>query len=353
MKHLSFLFLLLFCNTSIAQIKQGDWMINGTGEMINQTVDNYDVSSIDLKIALGYFITEQWMVGTGIGMNVRNTFARVENQFFGRFYFKDTIKRGRLYLEAKWINGDVSAINVGSRRDKSKDVSANLSFGIDFFLSQHLALESQFTYSFFNERKIPNSGFRNRFDYFKIDIGLQYFFRYKANPKNRPVDYREILSKGLWFIGGIFEIPKRENNRLLFIQNVQPMLGVFFKRNWAMGLMFQYQATQLYQIINIGFQPFSRYYINIGKKKKMFLELNTGYTIELSEMNQKYLNNNRINYGGKIGISNFISKDVSLDISYSIERLHLFNKSFSDIIFSQNTSGLIIGLQYFISKKKS
>jgi len=343
-----FLFLFVSCST-FAQPQKGDWLVRGNASTV---VDNSlfvrSSTNIQLDIALGYFINQQWMLGGGVGLQLTDFSSSVENEIFGRFYFKDSLSKRRFYLETRLEARQFSPIGAGQSNRRFKLNSGILGLGCDYFLSPQLAIEGQIDYYFLNHFRRFDNNRTTRADFFTMNFKLQYFFRYRDHKQERLIDYRDVLKKGTWFIGGRMVLREFEQLRLINIQNIQPQAGFFLRRNWALGTSFLYKATMQYQRMTLGINPFTRYYLNVGRKKKIFLDAQFGYDLLLSRSNkEKYNKSNKVTYGGAIGWSNFITKEVSFDIAYSYKQHFQYTAKFAQQELNYSESGFTVTLQYF------
>jgi len=343
----------LVLSLSSAQTQKGDWLIKGNGASIQASRLTASSSNTNFDLALGYFINRRWVAGAGISLNLSEFSTYVTNEVFGRYYFRDSLNRNRFYLESRWEIGKYSPIGVGQSSRRTTLNSGILGIGGDYFLSEQLAIELQLDYYYLNILKRFGELSRARVDFLTFDVKLQYFFRYRDYQKERLIDYRDVLQKGNWFLGGRMSIREYDQARLLFIQNIRPLAGKFLKKNWAVGSELIYASTLRYQTIILGLGPFSRYYINLGRKKKAFVQLQGSYQWIFSDSGQgKYRTNNYLTYGAAIGWSNFITKEVSFDILYSFSKEQSYDIGFKDGGQVLTVSGLSFALQYFFQKKK-
>ncbi len=355
MKIYPLFFLLFYSCISIAQQQKGDWLVRGSGSSLNTTRVNSSVNDISLNLALGYFINDQWMAGSGIGLSLSRNTSFIRNDLFARYYFKDTLKNNRFYLEARWELGKFAPVGVGQSSRRFTNRSGIIGIGVDHFISKHLAIEAKLDYYFLTIFKQFGDDRVFKSDLLSFNVGFQYFFRYRDYQKERMLDYRTALQAGTWFVGGTFVLnePSDTRNSVTTIQNIKPHFGRFIFQNWAVGSAFSYDAGRLYRTINVEFAPFSRYYINIGRKKKIFVEANASYQIELiQDASSDFSRRNFASYGGAIGWSNFINKDVSFDIAYSfLKTISLKNEELINGDLLQR-GGIVFSIQYFISSKK-
>lgn len=351
MKYIGAILFLLFSSSTLAQIQKGDWLIRGAGSMLTAEFTGRSTSqtNINLDITLGYFITDQILVGGNTLVRFGRTSSRTKNELFGRYYFKDTILHSRFYTELRWVL-DRSAPTVVGTSNPFEFRSGVLAAGLNRFISPQLAIEAQLDYYYYT--KLIGFGRQNqiRSTHFETVFRLQYFFRYRDWKIEREMDYRNSLQKGTWFLGGRMTINERIGQSFFTEQNFNPVVGWFWKKNWAIGVELDYYAFVEYSFVNLGLYPFSRYYLNVGRKKKLFAELQAGYfrnTLRNSSL--KATRETGLQYGFAFGLSNFINENVSFDISYLlVNRSELENTSFSGLAIKRK--GLNLALHYFISK---
>ncbi len=343
-----FLFSLMTC-LSMGQIQKGDWLVRGGGATVNNSELVNSSANIDLNLELGYFISDHWMAGAGLNLSLSEFSTFVGNKLFGRYYFRDSLSTRRFfYLEGRYERIQFAPVKTGNSDRRFNYNSGIIACGVDFFLSDNLAIETQLDYYFFNKVYQFNRPNLVREDFFTFNIKFQYFFRYRDFNKERLIDYRLSLDKGVRFLGGKFVIQDRDQNRFGNIQTLRPVLGVFIKKNLALGGEFVYEATSRYDKFRIGLIPFSRYYLNLGRKKKIFVEAKGGYQLGLDRGgNNDYKKDHSFNYGAGLGLSNFITEEVSFDIVYSFLQYLNYNDELSKIQKGNNQRGFSFVLQYY------
>ncbi len=353
MKYTGAVILLFLSYTAFSQIKKGDWLVNGRGSVISTQSDRSSASTnINMKISLGYFFRDNWMAGGSIDIRTTRFSARTINEVFARHYLRDTLFNTRIYAEARWIFQQSTPIGFGTNRGY-RGSAAVLALGLNRFISPQLAIEAQLDYHFF--QRFKNSGQASRLEpgHLSTRLGIQYFFRYRDWKAERKKDYRDVLKRGSWMIGGRMTIAERLSQTFYFEQNFNPSLAFFIKRNWAFGSELNYTSFISYSFISLGLSPFSRYYLNVGRKKKIYGELRTAY---LRTFNRQGGTNNskgdEWQYGLALGLSNFINENVSFDISYSFQNNMIRSNDFS-IRSEFQRRGFNFSLHYFFTKKKS
>lgn len=340
--------MILFFEQLQAQAQKGDWLIRGNGSTVSQNVLVRSSSNFQFDIALGYFINQRWMLGAGVGIQLTEFSSSVGNELFGRYYFKDSIRAHRFYLEGRWERTQFAPIGAGQSTRRFNFASGILAIGYDFFLSEQLAIETQLDYYFLNRFKRFDDRDMTRPDFFTIGAKLQYFFRYRDHRQERLIDYRKSLKKGTWFVGGQLRLREHQQLRLFDIQKIEPEAGVFFRQNWALGTGFTYNATAQYNTMSFGLNPFTRYYLNINRKKKIYLDIHTGYRLSFSRLTkEEYVKSHGFNYGVAIGWSNFISKEVSFDIAYVFTRHFQYDQKLSKGGALYDEKGFTMAVQYF------
>ena len=342
-----FLFLLFPC---FGQLAKGDWMIGGSGSMINQFNGRASETVIQLEITPGYFFLDRWLLGGGIGLQLTPDNTTVSNQAFIRYYLKDSLSRRKMFLEGRWEKEDFSPLGIGLSNRRITSNEFILSAGVNYFLTPFLAIEAAIDYKFIRRYKQARAAVQRFNPIFEFDVGLQYFFRYKDIQQTRNRDFRSLLEKGNWLIKGDFDITLENEFENRNIQSLQLGFGRFMFKNLALGSSMFYTAGNRYREINFGLGPFLKYFLNAGKKSKLYTigQMEYGLFIAKSGVTQRALH--QVNYSFGFGLSNFINEEVSFDIGYRFNRNTLYRSFISEKALSNSNRGLVIGLNYFIVK---
>ncbi|WP_310560224.1 outer membrane beta-barrel protein [Flavobacterium sp.] len=163
---------------SNAQITTGNWMVGGSGSFTNYkntyqdntTETTYTSSYLDLSPNVGYFVVDNFSIGSVVGFSFGNPSGPDNNSLgfglapFVRYYFRKSDKIINPFLQASY--GFYSGKRQSGGYNKSSEYK--LKGGTAFFLNSSVAVE--FTIEYNSSIKIFNN---NQYDNFTTGIGLQ------------------------------------------------------------------------------------------------------------------------------------------------------------------------------------
>ncbi|RYJ45747.1 porin family protein [Flavobacterium beibuense] len=167
----------------------GDLFISGTVGFSNESTGDVKSNGFTVSPRLGYFVSENIAVGVSLGYTSTTdkapntedeTLSMLEVGAFGRYYFTPANKfslfgqLGVAYASNKWEQGDLEA--------KSNGFNIGLAPGINYFVSDHLALEATFGILGYSTDKPDTDGaestdtFEFGVDMSNINFGIVYKF---------------------------------------------------------------------------------------------------------------------------------------------------------------------------------
>jgi hypothetical protein len=176
---LFFLATLLFSGLANAQITKGNWMVGGSGSFTkykstypdNNTESTYTGYYLDLSPNVGYFVVDNFSIGSVVGFSFGNPSGPDNNSLgfglapFVRYYFRKSDKIINPFLQASYsfYRGKIQS---GEGYNKSSEY--RLKGGSAFFLNSSVALEITIEYN-----SSINNYNNNQYDNFTTGIGFQ------------------------------------------------------------------------------------------------------------------------------------------------------------------------------------
>lgn len=349
MKVISTLFVALFCFiviTSFAQIEKGTWLIGGNaniGTRLSVPDDNY---SFFAAPSAGYFITDKWLLGTGIAYG-HSTNKRPESEFtfhnfsvapFVRYYFprEDRVMHWFATLGSNFTNNNtrLQSPQIGDLKNKASAIEPFAGAGFNFFANANVAIEGTLLYQGY---------FEDDFDTHALfyNIGLQFFLP-PGPGEGYNIDNAIILGKGAWMLGlsaegGWLDIGSFDN----FFGSLTPSAGYFLSNRLVLGAAFQLAFANQNAIVYP--QPFARYYVGkIGSRLQPFATAGFGTRFQFADKTDDpgFFN---LNLTAGAGLNYFLTPNVALEGLLKYDGRQLEDD------FSTELLNFIIGFQFFLS----
>jgi hypothetical protein len=178
MRKTTIMAILLFSSLANAQITKGNWMVGGSGNFTNYKStfqsNNSEVTNtgngINISPNLGYFVIDNFALGTAVGFNYSNPSGANNNSHsygispFVRYYFRKSEKIINPFLQTSYGFSKGKSENGGSNKSSGYTIKG----GSAFFLNSSVALELTIEYN-----SSINNPFNRQYDYFTTGIGLQ------------------------------------------------------------------------------------------------------------------------------------------------------------------------------------
>lgn len=336
----------LFTCTSSAQIEKGAWLINSSanlGTRLSVPDNNY---SFFIAPSAGYFITDKWLLGTGIAYG-HSTNKRPESEFtfnnfsvapFVRYYFprEDRVMHWFATLGSNFTNNksELQSTQIGNLENKSSAVEPFAGGGFNFFVNANVAVEGTLLYQGY---------FEDDFDTHALfyNIGLQFFLP-PGPVDGYNMDNAIALSKSSWMLGlsaegGWLDIGGFDN----FFGSLTPSAGYFLTDRFVLGAAFQLAFADQNAIIYP--QPFARYYIGkIGSPLQPFATAGFGTRFQFADKadDPGFFN---LNLTAGAGLNYFLTPNVALEGLLKYDGRQLEDD------FSTELLNFVIGFQFFLS----
>lgn len=179
MKTLKLFFIaILLCTTSAnSQITKGNWMVGGSGNFTsykstfqsNNTEVTNTGSGINISPNLGYFVVDNFAVGTAVGFNFSNPSGANNNSHsydispFVRYYFRKSEKIINPFLQTSYGFGNSKNESGGSNKIRGYTIKG----GSAIFFNSSVAIELSLNY---NSSKYNSD---TKYNDFTIGIGFQ------------------------------------------------------------------------------------------------------------------------------------------------------------------------------------
>ncbi len=174
---LFFIATILFTISANSQITKGNWMVGGSGNFTNykstfesnNTVTTQTGNALTISPNLGYFIVDNFALGTTVGFNFSNPSGANNNSHsysispFVRYYFRESAKIINPFLQTSYGFSKGKSESGGS----NKSSGYTLKGGTAIFFNSSVALELSLNYdsSKFNSDVKSNN--------FTVGIGFQ------------------------------------------------------------------------------------------------------------------------------------------------------------------------------------
>ncbi len=346
------LFLLLFSSFSIigsAQLQKGTWRLGGTVGFVNTEISSSTAFSpksstvLSLNPEVALMISDRWMLGAALGLSFSEDFALASQMIHFRHYFKTFSKTSFFWGgEVEWEK--LKPIMGLSSLPTRRFFNSRLKLGVNSFLNRNVALEAILDYHYLAIEKINSPNRNNRVDNLglKFMVKMSLFFDTKLKEEN--VDEYRNFQKGMWLIGGQIAFENFQGNAF------EPQLARFFSARLAIGARFVYQDDFSFRLFLFGLEPFARYYLPIGKKKKLFGEVGIGYNVQVVRNAQEWMIGEQFTKGRlALGLTNMLSQNASFDIAFSYQ-LDRSSRSTSETIVKYRNIGLLLAFQSYFGR---
>ncbi|WP_159430938.1 outer membrane beta-barrel protein [Flavobacterium segetis] len=156
-KHILILSFVLFVNLMSAQIDKGNWMVGGSGNFTNykstfqsnNTEFTQTGSGISISPNLGYFVVDNFAVGTAVGFNFSNPSGANNNSHsygispFVRYYFRKAEKIINPFLQTSYGFSEGKSESGGSNKSRGYTIKG----GSAIFFNSSVALELSLNYN--------------------------------------------------------------------------------------------------------------------------------------------------------------------------------------------------------------
>ena len=177
-RKLFFIAILLCTISASSQITKGNWMVGGSGNFTNYKStfqsNNTEVTNtgngFNISPNLGYFVVDNFAVGTTVGFNFSNPSGANNNSHgygispFIRYYFRKSEKIINPFLQTSYGFGRIKS-EIG---DSSKTSGYTIRGGSAIFFNSSVALELSLNYSS-SKYNNPDTTYND----FTIGIGFQ------------------------------------------------------------------------------------------------------------------------------------------------------------------------------------
>ncbi len=299
---------------SSAQIKKGVWLLGGGASASTTLSDMRDDFSFSITPSGGYFITDQWLIGTGLGY--RPWFLSFEDQEytfqsfsitpFARYYFNRPEQSFHWFatLGSTFIRFRTTSNQPVISETERSSIEPFAGAGFNFFANSNIALEGTLLYRGY---------FEENFDSHSIiyNVGLQFFLLPHANTASTE-NNAIALSKGAWLLGisgngGWFGIGEFDDLYASF----SPAAGYFLTNRLALGAGFQLAFANQNAIVYP--EPFARYYIGGSSSRiQPFATAGFGTRFQLADKTNDpgFFN---LNLTAGIGLDYFLTPNLALE----------------------------------------
>ena len=248
--------LFLISNLSFAQIHKGSWMIGGSGDLRSFTSSSNLSSSGSIQPQIGYFLSDGILLGTTIGYSIENnTFRDFNNTFksknrafllipFLRYYPSPPSNPWFLQLDLEYNTRHNVLQTTDSNNNIGKRLEANFGAGMNWFLTDNIALEGLLRYRLFDAKSgifVNNSPLSSFFEdkqerFFPLAIqfqlGIQLFLNHLKTKKFSDNLVQHYLKKGNKIWGGQIQMnyDQADND---FSFELTPLYTHFLTDFWA------------------------------------------------------------------------------------------------------------------------
>ncbi|POY39572.1 hypothetical protein C3L50_10415 [Flavobacterium alvei] len=172
-----FITTILFTLSAHSQITKGNWMVGGSGNFTNykstfksnNTEFTQTGSGINISPNLGYFVADNFAVGTAVGFSFSNPSGANNNSHsygispFVRYYFRKSEKIINPFLQTSYGYGKGESDDGGSNKSSGYTIKG----GSAIFFNSSVALELSLNY---NSSKYNSD---TTYNDFTIGIGFQ------------------------------------------------------------------------------------------------------------------------------------------------------------------------------------
>ncbi|MEM9823268.1 MAG: hypothetical protein AAF985_19460 [Bacteroidota bacterium] len=325
-----------------AQLQKGDWRLGGVISFVDQQTNSNQgsLTTLVLNPKLALMITDKWMLGGELDITFLDRQARVRHGLFFRHYFKawgpTNLFWGGGSEWEKW-----RMLSAGGSGPDTRFFRSHLDFGLQHLYNRNVALEILASYRFLQTTRVPNRGIGEAINR-GVELSASFHLFFPSQLSKDTIKQTIDFHKGQWALGGRLSLTG--NGTLL-----QPELARFFSKRLALGARLSYGDDFALRTFEVGFHLLARYYLTIGRKKKIFGEVATGYQfLALRRGSEWRLIDRKLVYGFALGLANMLSKNASFDLSlfYQPDR-PVFD---TNPLLATRQVGLRIGLQVYIGR---
>lgn len=332
MKYLFSIFaFFLISQTAIAQIEKGSFLLDGGVNTGHHQEGSFTNTYFSIQQDIGYMLNNRIMVGGGYTLSTSFYFQEKLtgiNSLF-RYYLMNKEKKAWFISNRVALFGNTYSIDTG--------------IGLSYSLSPSILWESKATY--FHQPSFAGYDYSS----FIVGSGLKFFLNKGWKKENS--DWKSVLSKGSWMIGGT-------SSKLIFGPSatqlhINPNIGYFLSDRWVIGGLagVDWIGINNHSIKNtlVRIQPFTRYYFSPPTARTIgFIEGGLGVTYQRisAEDSNITFNNTGLNpyneteaiYFSAIGMDVFLSPTVALELKGQYQKA------------GRNTrnTALIFGFQFFL-----
>jgi hypothetical protein len=350
---ISILGIALYLNPLAAQIKKGSWMIGGSMNLSWQNSLN-----VWINPKLGYFVTDRLLVGAATNFQFTDSdpktlyqskYIHTELRPFARFYFTPA-HRFKFFneVEAQWsakyskiVNSPIvnppilgTTIDIAYPWYKYNQFWLTNRFGINYFLSDNLAVEAQIPYTiYYKEDSIAYFKPKLEYSFPKFTFNPNFRIRLFLNTAKQKANIlaEKYLKKGNTTYGIQSNISLADDS----YSTIAPNMGYFISDKWMIGTtLWIFVPTKGDIAATIG--PEIRFYQPLSPKMQWLTQASTQLGL-FGSLKSSYSQVGT-------GLNRFVSENISVQCLLNGDMFY-WNDKFT---IQPNLS---IGFQYFMSKK--
>jgi hypothetical protein len=357
----------LYLNPIHAQIQKGSWLVGGSGTLYQsrfldramQFNSSFRSEILYLSPELGYFVTNRWLVGMRLGISLSKTSfttlaGQVQQQInyesysfepFTRIYFNPQ-HRFKCFYElygGRFTNKNRTFISFLDTMRPQSGLALGNSIGVNYFLTDNIAIEGSINYYFYNKRQYSNRMEETVLP--KLGFNPAFRMRLFLNTKSATIEsVQKYFGKGNLTYGLRMNLVLNRMDEFT-ASTFTPSIGYFLMDNLMIGSEFSMNYAPNSNF-GVHLMPEVRYYQPISRLTQWFgrmLFLSTYSSSKLGSFTSKF-RTQEVEMG--IGLNRFLAPNISVqgsgNIAISTDNLN------SSIEFRPN---LRIGFQYFMNKK--
>ncbi len=353
---ISILGIALYLNPLAAQIKKGSWMIGGSMELTrvrffdvnNQLRPNATALEGSMNPQIGYFVTNRLAFGAtmnirfhnykvGDFLSTRSIYPKIKP--FARFYFTP-MHHFKFFneIEVEWASefskillSPFPALDNWSRHNR---FSIRNNFGVNYFLSDNLAVEAQIPYTiYYKEDSIAYFKPKLEYSFPKFTFNPNFRIRLFLNTAKQKANIlaEKYLKKGNTTYGIQSNISLADDS----YSTIAPNMGYFISDKWMIGTtLWIFVPTKGDIAATIG--PEIRFYQPLSPKMQWLTQASTQLGL-FGSLKSSYSQVGT-------GLNRFVSENISVQCLLNGDMFY-WNDKFT---IQPNLS---IGFQYFMSKK--
>jgi outer membrane protein W len=357
-------------NENTAQIQKGSWMLGGSLQLSqdatfrdfpNAVKNNQIAGSANAEI--GYFCSDRLAVGARLGFNYanqlnisRNVFGvnAIESNFqsyqlapFARYYFTPKNKLKTFYelsIGGNWDRSRIADYQTAPVEALSNQYSLNVknTLGVNYFLTQNIALEAAIDYNHFYHINDPRFAGRPALApvfpklAFNPKFGIKVFLNTEKQDAKILAD--KYLKKGNVTIGLMSSMDIGNLN----FGHFAPSIGYFLTDKWLVSSELSiFHKPNMATLASI--TPELRYYQPISPTTQLFFRGagTFGFWADNRSKPATQYSKNSVEAG--IGLNRFVSENLSIQGSVNLNAADRQGKL-------EFTPNLKVGFQYFINR---